>query len=166
MSGAAAVRPARVDEWPLLASIERRSGGRFTEIGMDLSASVPVAERGTVPLATLVAGEPPAGFVWLEPVCGEAHVEELAVLPSAGRRGLGRALLDAACAWAVAAGYRAVTLCTFRDVPWNGPFYRSAGFVELESDRWCPELTQIRAMERANGLDDLGPRVVMIRPLP
>ena len=28
------------------------------------------------------------------------------------------------------AGYRELTLATYRDVPWNGPFYASEGFVE------------------------------------
>ena len=50
-------------------------------------------------------------------------------------------------------------------VPWNGPFYRSAGFVELAPDAWCPEIADLRTTERANGLDEAGARVVMIRHL-
>jgi GNAT superfamily N-acetyltransferase len=165
VSGGAKVRPARPDELPILATIERASAGLFEEIGMHLEASVPVAERGEAPLVALVAGQPPVGFVWLELVGGEPHVEEIAVMRSAGRRGVGRALLEAACTWARDSGYRSVTLCTFRDVPWNGPFYRSAGFVELEPDELGPELLAIRATERANGLDAFGPRLVMIRHL-
>jgi GNAT superfamily N-acetyltransferase len=132
---------------------------------MHLSAGVNVADRGELPVAAFVAGEPPVGFVWVVLVCGEAHIEELAVLPSHGRRGIGRSLVEAACGWAEAAGYRRVSLCTFRDVPWNGPFYRSAGFSELAEADWCPELAEIRAAEQASGLDELGPRVVMVRAL-
>ena len=87
------------------------------------------------------------------------------MLQSAGRRGIGRALVEASCGWAEQAGYRSVTLCTYRDVPWNGPFYRSAGFVELAPDALVCRPGGVRATERANGLDDLGPRVVMIRHL-
>jgi hypothetical protein len=28
-------------------------------------------------------------------------------------------------------GYDELTLATYRDVPWNGPFYASEGFVEV-----------------------------------
>lgn len=124
-----------------------------------------MADRGELPLAAFVAGDPAVGFVWLVLVCDEPHVEEVAVVPRHGRRGLGRALLEEACRWAAASGYRRVTLCTYRDVPWNGPFYRSAGFSELAEAEWCPELAEVRAAERANGLDDFGPRVVMVRAL-
>jgi len=148
-----------------LGPIEVEATARFSEYGMPLAAIVPTAERGEMPLSVHVAGDPPVGFLWMTLVCGQPHVEELAVVPSEGRRGLGRALLESACRWAGAAGYRTVTLCAFRDVPWNGPFYRSAGFVELDQARWCPELVAIRATERANGLDDVGPRVVMVRRL-
>jgi GNAT superfamily N-acetyltransferase len=162
---AAEIRPARPEEFSLLGPLEEQAGERFEEIGILLDASVSVADRGEVPLAVLVAGDPPVGFAWLNLVCGAAHLEELAVLTSAGRRGLGRALVEASCDWAEQAGYASVTLCTYHDVPWNGPFYRSAGFVELEPDAWCPELAALRATERANGLDDFGRRAVMIRRL-
>jgi GNAT superfamily N-acetyltransferase len=131
---------------------------------MDLEAT-PVADRGEVPLAVFVSGDPPVGFVWLTLVCGQAHVEEVAVLQRAGRHGVGRSLLEAACAWARGSGYDRVTLCTFADVPWNGPFYRSAGFVELAPEDWCDELALLRAAERRNGLDDVGTRLVMVRRL-
>ena len=159
------VRAARPDEFALLGSIEEEAGERFSAIGMDLESSVPVADRGEFPLAVLVSGDPPVGFIWLTLICAEPHIEEVAVLQRAGRRGVGRALVEASCRWAAQARYRSVTLCTYRDVPWNGPFYRSAGFVELDQANWCRDLAELRQLERGNGLDDLGPRVVMIRHL-
>jgi GNAT superfamily N-acetyltransferase len=161
----ALVRAARPEEFTLLGPIENEAGKRFLEVGLDLELSVPVADRGEMPLAVLVSGDPPVGFIWLTLVCGEPHIEEVAVVPGSGRQGVGRALVEGSCAWAAEARYRSVTLCTYRDVPWNGPFYRSAGFVELEPDGWCSELVELRDIERTNGLDDLGVRVVMIRPL-
>jgi len=160
-----AIRPARPEDFAVMAEIERGSGGRFAAIGIHLDAPNPVAERGEIPLAAFLAGEPPVGFVWLSLLCGRAHVEEIATLTAEGRKGIGRALLETACEWAADAGYPEVTLCTFRDVPWNGPFYRSAGFVELPPADWCPELAELRATERAHGLDDAGARVVMVRSL-
>jgi len=158
-----AARPARPEEFALLGAIETESGERFEQIGFHLAADVPVAQRGQIPLAVHVAGDPPVGFVWMSLVDGRAHVEQISVLTAAGRRGVGRSLLDAACSWAEEAGYGGVTLCTFRDVAWNGPFYRSAGFVELDPADWGPEIAALRRDERANGLDDLGVRVVMVR---
>ena len=163
MTEPAGIRPARPEEFALLSAIEDEAGRRFDEAGMHLAVGVNVAERGELPLAAFVAGEPPVGFVWVLLACGQPHVEEIAVVTGAGRRGIGRALLEAACGWAQHAGYERVTLCTYRDVPWNGPFYRSAGFVELAKADWCDELAEIRAGERAAGLDQFGPRVVMVR---
>ncbi len=134
----------------------------FDRIGILLGASVSVADRGESPLAAFVAGDPPVGFAWLTLVCGQAHLEQISVLPEHGRRGIGRALLEAAATWAAGARYERLTLCTFRDVPWNGPFYRSAGFVELDEREWCPELHEIRDAERSNGLDEFGIRLVMV----
>jgi ribosomal protein S18 acetylase RimI-like enzyme len=59
---------------------------------------------------------------------GEAHLDEVAVVPEHGRRGIGRALIDEVVAWAVAQDLTSMTLTTFRDVPWNAPYYERLGF--------------------------------------
>jgi GNAT superfamily N-acetyltransferase len=132
---------------------------------MHLASALPVADRDELPLAAFTAGDPPVGFIWLTLICAHAHIEQVSVVREHGRQGIGRALVEAACAWSRDAGHPCITLCTFRDVPWNGPFYRSAGFDELDEREWCDELHAVRDAERANGLDDLGARVVMIRRL-
>ena len=68
------------------------------------------------------------GFALAWVIDGEGHLDELAVTPAHGRRGVGRALVDEVLAWSAAQGLRSVTLITFRDVPWNGPFYEKLGF--------------------------------------
>ena len=50
-------------------------------------------------------------------------LEEIDVHPDHGRRGLGRRLVSAVCAWAARGGHRWLTLTTFRDVPFNMPFH-------------------------------------------
>lgn len=91
-----------------------------------------------------------------------AHLEELDVHPTHGRRGLGRRLVMAVCDWAAAAGYEAVTLTTFRDPPWNMPFYASLGFTVLSSDTITAALAAKFDEEAGRGLDpEL--RVVMRR---
>jgi hypothetical protein len=54
-----------------------------------------------------------------------------------------------------------VTLTTYADVPWNGPWYARHGFAELAE--LTPELARLRAAERAAGLDRHGRRLVMSR---
>ena len=73
------------------------------------------------------------------------------------------ALVEGTCDWARSGHFGAITLTTFRDVPWNGPFYESLGFVAM--DTLTPELSAIREHERSIGDDDFGPRVAMRLPL-
>ena len=111
----------------------------------------------------LVVGDPPVGFVCVELVDGNPHIWQLAVHPDHGRQGLGRALVEATCESARSEDFDAITLTTFRDIPWNGPLLRSLGFVTMSS--LTPELSAIRQHERSIGDDDFGARVAMRRPL-
>ena len=115
--------------------------------------------------AILVVDRPAVGFAWVDEVDGMAHIEEIAVLPGRMRAGLGSALLEAACEWAREAGYPAITLTTYADIAWNGPFYARRGFAPLAADDLTPELAAIREWEGSTGLDDVGPRVAMRREL-
>jgi GNAT superfamily N-acetyltransferase len=166
-----AVRRAGADDLDGLAGIERAANTLFAGIGFELdpgSATALLAPRPTGAPPVLVVGRPPVGFAQVELVDASAHLETLAVHPDAMRRGIGTALVGEVCRWAAQAGYATVTLLTYRDVPWNGPFYRSLGFEEMPSP--TPGLLELRARERANGLDELGPRLVMVcrldRPAP
>ena len=73
------------------------------------------------------AGAPPAGFILCRMIAGEAEVLTLAVWPEARRRGLGRALLEAAI---VLAGPTATAM--FLEVAADNPaaaaLYAGAGF--------------------------------------
>ena len=69
-----------------------------------------------------------AGLILMRAIAGEAEVLTLAVAPSHSRRGVGRALLDAALVVAAAAGAERVFLEVAED---NAPaiaLYRAAGF--------------------------------------
>ena len=48
----------------------------------------------------------------------------------------------------------AVTLTTFRDVPFNGPWYRRYGFRDLAEAELTPDLRAIREEEGEAGLDN------------
>jgi len=61
--------------------------------------------------------------------------------------------VQAVCDWARGEGFARVTLTTFRDVPWNAPFYRRLGFEEIPAADLHPELREIMDEEATHGLD-------------
>jgi len=113
-----------------------------------------------------LAERTPVGFAHvelLEP--NVAHLHELDVHPDHGRRGLGTRLVEHVCSWAAAQGFVGVTLTTFRDVPWNMPFYVRLGFEIVPPADLSPALHAVVADETRRGLDPMR-RVVMRRPSP
>ncbi len=106
----------------------------------------------------------PVAYVLVDVVDDAGHVEQVSVHPSHAGQRLGRALIDQAAAWAAGNGFTALTLTTFADVPWNGPYYERLGFRVLDSDRMGEGLRRIREQEAAVGLDQW-PRVAMSRPV-
>lgn len=101
-----------------------------------------------------LADDVPVGFAHLM-VFGPsiAHLEEIDVHPEHGRRGLGRRLVLASCQWAATNGYSWVTLTTFREVPWNMPFYARLGFKEIPLEELTPALLSVVDDETRRGLD-------------
>ncbi|MDM7888026.1 GNAT family N-acetyltransferase [Curtobacterium sp. RHCJP20] len=100
-----------------------------------------------------------AGFVHVLEVEGVCHLEQLSVRPSRARRGLGRALVESAKDRARVRGHDRISLRTYADVPWNAPFYATAGFVEEEpATRFHRSLLEVEAR---HGLDRYGRRVQM-----
>lgn len=72
-----------------------------------------------------------AGFALCTIERPDLYLEQISVAPEFGRCGVGGALLNAVCAEAERRALFGVTLSTFRQVPWNGPFYAKHGFSEL-----------------------------------
>jgi GNAT superfamily N-acetyltransferase len=155
------VRPARPDDEPALREIELSAGQRFREVGLpDVAdaepASVEELARHAAEGRAWVAvdgDDRPVGYVLVEVVDGNAHVEQVSVEPECQGRGVGRALIEQVRAWAVDGGLPAITLTTFRDVPWNGPLYQHLGFRVLDEHEIGLELRAIRDHETAMGLD-------------
>lgn len=153
------VRTSVPEEFERLRWIELESDLLYETVGIgpfDEDPSLAGLAGATVVFA---AGDPAVGFVSVDLVDGDAHIDQLSVLPERGGRGIGRDLLDRAVRWAREEGLSGVTLTTFRDVPWNAPFYARVGFEVVETPG--PELAAIRAHERATGIDAMGPRVAM-----
>ncbi len=95
-------------------------------------------------------GEELAGFLVAEPFRRELHIWEMDVHPRFQRRGIGAGLVRAGQIDARNTGFKALTLTTFRDLAWNGPFYARLGFEEVIALDAHPRL----AGELANEADD------------
>lgn len=122
------------------------------------SGDTRLAGHGFLLVVELVGGDV-AGFAHVLEVDGVCNLEQLSVHPAHARQGLGRALVNAAKRHAADRGHARISLRTFADVPWNAPFYRSAGFVEEE-----PATEFHRSLvdtEARLGLDAYGRRVQM-----
>ena len=111
-----------------------------------------------------LADSVPVGFAHLEVLApGIAHLEEIDVHPEHGRRGLGTRLVTTVCGCAAINGYPYVTLTTFRNVPWNMPFYARLGFEQIPPAELSAALLSVIADETRRGLDP-DRRVAMRRP--
>ena len=92
-----------------------------------------------------------AGFLSAERRGRSLHVWQMAVHADWQKQGIGRKLIGAAVRWSFAEDIASLTLTTFRDVPWNEPFYRSCGFRVIDTDVPVP-LQKILDAEAAAGL--------------
>jgi GNAT superfamily N-acetyltransferase len=153
------IREASRDDFTRLREIEREADTMFAEVGIGPFSDSDDEDHLARAAVVFVAHDPPVGFASMGIVDGMAHLWQLAVLPSSGRRGLGTMLVASVCDWSRSHGFDAVTLTTFRDVPWNGPFYEKLGFRPLTD--LTSGLAAVRQHERAIGDDDFGPRIAM-----
>ena len=133
------VRLAMHYEFALVEDIENAADSLLIELLApgEWACAETGSERAALPgfilLSSETASGPAVGFVHVIAGDNFAHLEQLSVLPSHGRRGHGRALVEAAKLEAKRRGEHRMTLRTFADVPWNAPFYATCGFVESES---------------------------------
>lgn len=155
------IRPARADEFPLLAAIEDAAAQMFrgTSMAFMLAADrKPVAQAVSTlePVFTWVAvdnADQPVGFLEAEIIEGWLHILEVSVHPAHGRKGFGRALVDCAVQAAHDRKLSMVSLTTNRDIAWNGPAYARMGFRELPLPACPPWLGGIIAYELSIGFD-------------
>ncbi|SEU42360.1 Acetyltransferase (GNAT) family protein [Nonomuraea wenchangensis] len=141
-------------------SVELAADRLFEQVGITFPPGTTMIEEAGDPGRVLVEGEPPAGFALMGQVDGHLHLDQLAVHPESMRRGIGGRLVTAVLDHARAVGAPRVTLTTYRDVPWNAPWYTRHGFAVLPPEEWGPELRALVEHERELGLE-VAPRVVM-----
>lgn len=151
------IRPTTLSDVAALSAIERAAAGRFRDIpelawladGEVIPAEqhLDYAERGLSWLA--LANDQPVGFVLAEAHPSSLFIVELSVDLDWQGKGIGRQLIACVADCARKRGLTALMLTTFRDVPWNAPFYARLGFEMMT--RLTPELRQKREEETAHG---------------
>ena len=97
-----------------------------------------------------MANDKPVGFILAEAHPSSLFVVELSVDLEWQGKGIGRQLIACVADHARKRGLTALTLTTFRDVPWNAPFYAKLGFEYIAE--LTPELREKREEEAAHGL--------------
>jgi GNAT superfamily N-acetyltransferase len=154
-------RLAEARECAALPDIERAAAQAFreyahitglTDAQLDRTNSIEdFAAAQKAGLLWVVANDAPVGFALLREFDDALHLHEFDVHPAHARRGLGAQLLRHVCEHARKSGAVALTLTTYRDVPWNAPYYERLGFRIVPESEWTPALRQIRDEERRNG---------------
>jgi len=152
------IRSANFDDLAILPVVERAAAAQFRTtdyadlIDFELASTTVDLEREYV-WVVVDRDDQPIGFAIVH--IGEnslAHLHELDVHPQHARQGLGRWLIETVAEWAQKKGMQALTLTTFGDIPWNGPYYARLGFRQLEMNELSSALQSIRDEEAAAGL--------------
>jgi len=155
------VRLARIEEAQDFCAIEDDAGMLFrtfpgyewiAELGNREPEDWAAAIRAGLCWAVANASGGTVGVVAARAEGRDLFIVELAVTMAEQGRGLGGRLLDAVEGHARSKDLRAVTLTTFRHVPWNGPAYARRGYAPVASQGMPPYLQEILAEEAANGL--------------
>jgi len=116
-----------------------------------VSAHSGYAKTGVV-LAAVDETQSVVGLLSSERQENQLHIWIMGVRYDAQKRGVGRLLLEAVIESARDLGLTAMTLTTFRDVPWNAPFYERIGFRILDTGELDARLMAILRAETAHGL--------------
>ncbi|MEJ2750152.1 MAG: GNAT family N-acetyltransferase [Anaerolineae bacterium] len=151
------IRDARPDDLPLLPTIERAAVAQFQATPYAFLAdadllSTKVDLDHEFVWVVVDGDDQPVGFAIVHLLDTAVHLHEIDIHPQHARQGLGRRLIEHIAQWARARGAAALTLTTFSDVPWNGPYYGRLGFRTLDVATLRPELQKVWEVETAVGL--------------
>jgi GNAT superfamily N-acetyltransferase len=154
------IRSARTEELILLAQVELSAASLFLDtpyafLVNDEPLSIDFVRQRFQAGQVWVAVDPDdvvVGFAIAREVDDTIYLQEMDVDPAHGRRGIGAALVKTVIEWARLHDYYAVSLSTFRDLPWNAPFYAKLGFRILDEAELTIGFQQIRQQELEAGL--------------
>lgn len=155
-----------------IREIEFEAGQRFVSVEMAGIADAPpvaleLVERKIAAREIIVAverGEMRVGFAMFEPQPERIYLQELDVLTTHAGRRIGAALIEQVAHLARERHIKQLVLSTYRDVPWNAPYYRRLGFRDIDPAELDHALIERRDAHIARGLDE-SKRVFMRRDL-
>jgi GNAT superfamily N-acetyltransferase len=155
------IRSATNEDAPGLPDIERSAGLRFLQIPalawiahdtvLSVAQHMACIRQGLCWVA-VDTHDRPIGFLSAARADAALHIDQLAVRLGSQGRGIGTALMARAAEKARAWDLAAVTLTTFRGVPWNEPFYRRLGFETLDGQQLDQRLQALLEAEVRHGL--------------
>ena len=158
------IRQARSEDIEYLPEIERSAARLFTnyleelqfpEELLDRSVPIPKLQQAQQENLLWVASDReniPVGFAYVEKLGEGWHLEELDVRPAYQNQGIGSALVKMVCDRAKEMSISAITLITFREIPWNAPFYKKLGFDAIAFSECSSELQALAIAENQQGL--------------
>ena len=154
------IRLAYKDELQLLRDIEEAASTLFEHTSFALEVDqepLPIEllqeqQKQELIWVAVDSQESPVGFAVVLIMGDYAHLHELSVAPMHGCQGIGTQLVKTIIQFANTSGFDGVTLSTFKDVPWNAPFYYKLGFREMREDDIGSHLQNIRKKEAKMGL--------------
>lgn len=161
------IRPLLPTDAPVLRSISESARQRYN----DMPRFAYVAKTPPVALSRFQTGtgwvaegaEKILGYALVRRVDSALFLDNISTRPDAKGMRLGAKLMSKVLLEAARDGFEAVTLTTFREPPWNGPWFRRLGFVPLSENEIGPELAEI--VTRQATYLDASQREVLARPL-
>lgn len=154
------IRLARPDDAEAFHAVEEDAAGLLREDPSLAGTVIPPTASAEEHVRTIrkgrslaaLHGEQVIGFAAIRTAGRELHLAELSVARAHQRCGVGSLLIRAMMIDARNSGYRAITLNTYRDIPWNAPFYARFGFVEVENFEGRAHLAESRVNAEALGM--------------
>ncbi|MBY8604560.1 GNAT family N-acetyltransferase [Burkholderia arboris] len=163
MTASILIRPATREDAAAMAAVEVAAAQRFRAIGMtdiadgeptDAAAVLVRIDDGRAYVAVDAQGTC-VGFAFYRLLDAQRlYLEELDVAPSHAGQRIGARLIERVMARAAQAHVKQVVLSTFRDAPWNAPYYARLGFSIVDDTSLDDTLRAIRAHNVALGLDE------------
>lgn len=141
------IRTATIDDIPRICDISASATKKFgsipelSDLADDAESPKQVQEwldQGQIYLAVNSSDGKALGFVAAYLVENIIYIGEISVLQECQGRGFGGQLVDIVSQWARKRSLHfgwskaQVSLKTYADVPWNGPWYRKRGFREID----------------------------------
>lgn len=164
------IRKAGPGDLRRIQDIEAAASELFRAIGMDsIADDTPVSlteprayQCGGKAWVATDAADHPIAYILVEVADTLGAYRASHSPPHHSRQGLGRDLIDHVARWAQGSGISGITLTSFRDVPWNAPYYERLRFARLAEREWPDAPRQTIKREHQHGLD-AWPRVVMTK---